>query len=196
MVPFIFLFVPETAFNRQAALEREKKSHHEASLSHNDMGQQQTEVKSDQRVNTSPSDENVELRESGTNHERERDEWFLHHRASGWGPFFPQLRLFIGRINNESFWKILLRPFPLMLHPGVLWGCITQGTLIVFLVSVGAVIALLFGGSPRFFPAHKIGYIYVGPFIGGLLGFAIGIILPQLLSHCQLVYYPIIYAQS
>lgn len=130
VVPFIFFFVPEHAFNREAVLERE------------------------------PS--------------LERDEWLTTRQEQGWGPFFSQLRLFTGRKSNENPLIVLLRPFPLMLHPAVLWGSLTQGTLIVFLVALSAVIAEIFGGPPNFFSNSKVGYFYTGPFVGGIIGFVAG----------------------
>jgi len=82
--------------------------------------------------------------------------------------------LFTGRKSNEDLFKILLRPFPLFLHPAVLWGSLTQGTLIVFLVAISTVIAEIFGGPPNFFSNTKVGYFYVGPFLGGMIGFMFG----------------------
>jgi len=138
-VPFIILFVPEHAFNREAALEREPSV--------------------------------------------ERDEWYATHETHGWGPFWSQLRLFTDRKSDENPLKILLRPFPLMLHPAVLWGSLTQGTLIVFLVALFAVIAEIFGGPPHFFSNSKVGYFYTGPFVGGIIGFFAGIkFLPPFLT--------------
>jgi hypothetical protein len=151
LVPFILLFVPEHAFNRDAALEREEKS----------------------RTPASNSEESVQRQRSGSL-QVERDEWLASHQTHGWGPFLPQLRLFTGRKSNDNPFIILLRPFPLMLHPAVLWGSLTQGTLIVFLVAISTVIAEIFGGPPHFFSNTKVGYFYVGPFVGGIVGFIAG----------------------
>ena len=62
----------------------------------------------------------------------------------------------------------------MFLHPAVLWGSLTQGTLIVFLVALSTVIAEIFGGPPNFFSNSKVGYFYVGPFLGGMIGFVAG----------------------
>ena len=40
------------------------------------------------------------------------------------------LRLFNGRKTQDSFFKLLFRPFPLFFHPGIFWACLIQGTLI------------------------------------------------------------------
>ena len=152
LVPFIVLFVPEHAFNREAALEREEK---ERSQSNESDG----------------SDTSIQRTRSRNSKQYERAEWYASHQTHGWGPYIPSLRLFTGRKSDESIIKILLRPFPLMLHPAVLWGSLTQGTLIVFLVAISTVIAEIFGGPPNFFSNTKVGYFYVGPFIGGIIGF-------------------------
>ena len=108
-------------------------------------------------------------------------EWVATYQTHGWGPFVSQIRLFNGRKSRENVFKILLRPFALMFHPAVLWGCLTQGTLIVFIVAVSAIIGLIFGGPPNFFTVEKVGYFYTGPFLGGMIGFIAGILIPCLL---------------
>lgn len=37
--------------------------------------------------------------------------------------FWKSLRLFNGRKTDENFFKLLLRPVPLLFHPGILWVC-------------------------------------------------------------------------
>ena len=177
IVPLVIFFVPEHAFNRGAALEREEKS----------------------RSQATGSEESIQSRPRKGSIQVERDEWFATHHSHGWGPFWPQLRLFTGRKSDESWWKILLRPFPLMLHPAVLWGSLTQGTLIVFLVAISTVIAEIFGGPPNFFSNTKVGYFYVGPFLGGIVGFIAGTPSPKssspYKSNVQPDYYQIGYVK-
>lgn len=81
------------------------------------------------------------------------------------------LGLFNGRHTDESYFKLLLRPFPLFLHPGVLWACLIQGTLIGWTVLIGIVLAAIMLGPPLFFNEVQTGYMYTGAFIGALLGF-------------------------
>ena len=150
LVPFVILFVPEHAFDREAALAREESK-------------MQPPGSSDDSKSRRHSSATVE-----------RGEWYASHVTKGWGPFWSQLRLFTGRKSNENPFKILLRPFPLMAHPAVLWGSFTQGTLICFLVALSAVIAEIFGGPPHFFSVTKVGFFFVGPFVGGVIGFIVG----------------------
>ena len=45
------------------------------------------------------------------------------------------LKIFNGRKTDENFFKLLFRPFPLFAHPGILWSCLIQGTMIGWTVS-------------------------------------------------------------
>ncbi|KAL6709624.1 hypothetical protein ACN47E_001052 [Coniothyrium glycines] len=83
------------------------------------------------------------------------------------------MRLFNGRKTSESYLSLLLRPFSLFLHPGILWACLIQGTLIGFTVLLGVVLAGIFLGPPLWFGEVETGYMYTGAFIGALLGFAL-----------------------
>jgi hypothetical protein len=118
LLPFIVFFVPETAFNREVAVRSEAQSYIDGNPTNGD------------NVNVKGSNRIEEQRHIG-------------HHTQGWGPFIPQLRLFTRRKGSENIFKILLRPFPLMLHPGVLWGCLTQGTLIIFIVSVATIMGII-----------------------------------------------------
>ena len=85
--------------------------------------------------------------------------------------FLSSLALFNGRKTEERYLHLLLRPFPLFLHPGILWSCLIQGTLIGFTVLIGIVLAGIMLGPPLWFGEVETGYMYTGAFIGALLGF-------------------------
>ena len=87
--------------------------------------------------------------------------------------FTQSLALFNGRKTSESFVKLFLRPFPLLFHPAVLWAMLIQGALIGWTVMIGVVLAAIFLGPPLWFTEVTTGYMYTGPFVGALLGFAV-----------------------
>ncbi|CBX90141.1 similar to MFS transporter [Plenodomus lingam JN3] len=87
--------------------------------------------------------------------------------------YLQTLRLTNGRQTNEPYLHLLLRPFSLFLHPGILWSCLIQGTLIGFTVLIGIVLAGIMLGPPLWFGEVETGYMYTGAFIGALLGFAL-----------------------
>ncbi|KAF2033833.1 MFS transporter-like protein [Setomelanomma holmii] len=87
--------------------------------------------------------------------------------------FWERIQPFNGRKTDEKYLHLLLRPFSLFLHPGILWACLIQGTLIGFTVLIGIVLAAIMLGPPLWFGEVETGYMYTGAFIGALLGFAL-----------------------
>lgn len=87
--------------------------------------------------------------------------------------YLYSLRPFNGRHTPSRYLTLLLRPFPLFLHPGILWACLIQGALIGWTVMIGVVLAAIMLGPPLWFGEEKTGYMYTGAFIGALVGFAL-----------------------
>lgn len=87
--------------------------------------------------------------------------------------FKKSLSPFNGRKTDEHFLKVLIRPLPLFLNPGILWACFIQGCIIGWTVLIGIVIAAIFLGPPLFFTSRQAGYLYAGAFIGAIAGFLI-----------------------
>ncbi|KAL5333764.1 major facilitator superfamily domain-containing protein [Aspergillus crustosus] len=92
--------------------------------------------------------------------------------------YLETLKLFNGRKTEDHWWKLLLRPFPLFLHPAVLWACLVQGVIIGWTVFIGVTLAAIFMSGPLWFDEDKTGYMYTGAFVGAI----IGLILSGLLS--------------
>lgn len=84
--------------------------------------------------------------------------------------YLMTLRPFNGRKTDENFFKLLLRPFPLFFHPGILWACLIQGVIIGWTVFIGVVLAAIFMAPPLWFNEVQTGYLYTGAFIGSILG--------------------------
>ncbi|EEH47968.2 uncharacterized protein PADG_04052 [Paracoccidioides brasiliensis Pb18] len=84
--------------------------------------------------------------------------------------YWQTLKPFNGRKTDESYWKLLLRPIPLFLHPGILWACLIQGVLIGWTVFIGVVLAAIFLGPPLWFTEVETGYLYTGAFVGSICG--------------------------
>ncbi|KAF2156808.1 MFS general substrate transporter [Myriangium duriaei CBS 260.36] len=90
------------------------------------------------------------------------------------GPTIRQtLPLFSTRLTDESFFTLLVRPFPLFLQPAIFISCLIQGAMIGWTVFIGIVLAAIMLGPPLFFNEVETGYMYSGAFIGALLGFII-----------------------
>jgi hypothetical protein len=87
--------------------------------------------------------------------------------------FIQEMALFNGRKSDEAFWKLALRPLPLLLHPAFLWGCLIQGALIGWTVFIGVIMAEFFIGYPLWWDEVNTGYAYTGAFLGALGGFLV-----------------------
>lgn len=154
----IFFFVPETAFRRPDhcnidrvtdAYSRESlNSSHSESAPHSEKGD---------RAPMDPTPEPIPPKKSYAR---------------------TLLPLSGTRLTDESFFKLLLRPFPLFLHPGIAYACLIQGVIIGWTVMTYVVLAAVFLGPPLFFTELQTGYMSTGAFIGSV----IGLILSGLLS--------------
>lgn len=145
LVGVIFL-CPETAFRRDALLNTD--------------------------IGTAEADEDA----SRHTHEEKAPAAPRHHHLAA-TPVRPKktyaqsLALFDGRKTDESFVKLLLRPFPLFAQPAFLWACLIQGTMIGWTVFIGVILAAIFLGPPRWWNEVLTGYSYTGPFLGAIFGF-------------------------
>jgi MFS family permease len=166
MLPLLVFFVPETAFKRANHLNT-------------DMEQYKPDRKSLESQSspshtpppTSTGDVVTEKPTTTTNPEPT-------HANQTKSPYLKTLLPFNGRKTNEPFFKLLLRPLPLFLHPSILWACLIQGVIIGWTVLLGVVIAAIFMAPPLFFDEVRTGYLYTSAFIGSI----IGLVLSGLLS--------------
>lgn len=119
--PLVFFFVPETAYRRAADLdtdllgeERHREKHAEGGLE-----------MSNPANGASPEP----VSPSGKNHDQDSVRRLSQPPQQELIPakvsFAKSLMPFNGRKTDESFWKLVLRPFPLFFHFGILWVRIT-----------------------------------------------------------------------
>lgn len=155
-LPAIYFFCPETAYVRDASLNTDMLA----------TGVETQAAKKEHEVHqTARGSSDGPLEETG--------------RTTTTAPtgakhtWRQQLAIFNGRKTNESFWKLLLRPFPLFLQPAFLWASLIQGTMIGWTVFIGVIMAQFFLGPPSWWDEVKTGYAYTGAFVGALLGFVI-----------------------
>ncbi|THX54554.1 MFS general substrate transporter [Aureobasidium pullulans] len=101
--------------------------------------------------------------------------------------FLHRLAPLSGRKTDESFLKLLFRPFPLFLQPAVAWGCLMQGVIIGWTVIVGVILALIFLGPPLFFTEEQAGKMYTAAFIGSMIGLVPAGIYTELVTRLLIV---------
>lgn len=109
-LPFMFFFVPETAYRRADYLNMDFSGDAQ-SLGH---GSQTGIVDSPGDTNDNPQDAREKRHPSGPGNE-------ITNTTNSDYSYRKTLRLFNGRKTDENFLKLFLRPFPLFFHPGILW---------------------------------------------------------------------------
>ncbi|EGD96752.1 MFS transporter [Trichophyton tonsurans CBS 112818] len=157
-LPFVYFFVPETAYRRAQHLNTDFSGDVDRRTARA-AAQETIEKEVDADSAAGPSSAAVAANGDTAQPEVPRKATFVE-----------SLALFNGRKTDESFWKLLLRPFPLFLHPSIAWACLIQGVIIGWTVFIGVVLAAIFLGPPLWFTEEQTGYLYTGAFIGSVVG--------------------------
>ena len=166
MLPLIVLFVPETAYKRDEKFDIDTMGN---LVTKDGIDLTNLTKERNDQLNSSKSTSGEEVRSDTALNHTSRPDRPIPRKAT----FVESLALFNGRKSDEQYLHLLLRPFGLFLHPGILWACLIQGALIGFTVLIGIVLAAIMLGPPLWFGEVETGYMYTGAFIGALLGFAL-----------------------
>ncbi|KAL7804445.1 major facilitator superfamily domain-containing protein [Trichoderma afarasin] len=85
--------------------------------------------------------------------------------------FIQQLRPYHGRLNNDNWFKVMIRPFILFAYPAVLWSAAIYACSIGWLIVISENLAVIYRNPDGYnFTALQAGLVYVSPFVGGILG--------------------------
>lgn len=138
MLPSIFFLVPETAFRRDESLNTDIVG--DEPVQHNSLS-------NEPHVSEARANENEQSPDSSIPTSFEKDHVSISQtRSTSRIPpkvsFARSLLPFNGRKTDESFFKLVLRPLPLFLHPAIFWACLIQGALIGWTVMIGVVLAV------------------------------------------------------
>lgn len=159
----LLFFVPETAYKRASALNTDQLTA-PTSPGSSDGSLHSDEISSDEKrlkIASTPS----------------------ATATQGRDPFLKRLLPFNGRKSDDSFWKLLFRPFPLYLQPAVFWGFLMQGVIIGWTVMVGVILSLIFLSPPLFFTEEQTGKMYTSAFIGSMVGLFLSGLYTELVTR-------------
>ncbi len=88
--------------------------------------------------------------------------------------FVQQLRPWEGRLKQDNWFRVALRPFILYAYPAVLWSSIVYSCSVGWLIVISESMALIYRDKDSYnFSALATGLVYLSPFIGGILGTAV-----------------------
>ncbi len=71
--------------------------------------------------------------------------------------YISQLRLFRGRLSDESFWRGVVKPFPLIAFPAVLFSTLVYASFFCWLLMIGVLSVTLFAAPPYNLTPAQIG---------------------------------------
>ncbi|KAL7629824.1 hypothetical protein AAE478_001347 [Parahypoxylon ruwenzoriense] len=80
-----------------------------------------------------------------------------------------QLRLFRGRLSDESFWKGVIKPFPLICFPAVIFSTLVYASFFCWLLMIGVLSVNVFAAPPYNLTPSQIGLTNVPLAIGALV---------------------------
>ncbi|KAK9463508.1 major facilitator superfamily domain-containing protein [Lipomyces oligophaga] len=149
----VFLFLPEHVYKRSVILDIDYEG--EGMLMEAIAGE--------------PSSGTSEIsRIAGNEEGTEKPPQAIEEKPETW---LHSLRLFSGSKSDRPLWKIFLRPFALVLHPGIWWAALIQAPLIAWTVIIGLILAAIFLGPPLWYNDADVGNMYTGALVGSIVGF-------------------------
>ena len=88
--------------------------------------------------------------------------------------FVQQLKLFNGRLHQDNWFRVAVRPFILFSYPAVLWSSVVYACSVGWLIVLSESVAVIYRTRDTYnFSALSAGLVYLSPFIGGVLGTAV-----------------------
>ncbi|KAI4712679.1 hypothetical protein J4E89_002947 [Alternaria sp. Ai002NY15] len=134
----------------------------------------------------------VEKRHAGNDEKAGSDDMVQIETATSSPPamrpkktFVQELAIFTGTYSNDNLLQLVIAPFAVCTNLAVLWMVIVTGGLTAFFVAQSYVMAQIFMAPPYLLSAAGVGYLSLGPFLGGLLGsLLLGATLDPLIKWC------------
>lgn len=102
-----------------------------------------------------------------------RSAYSHHWREREAKSFVQQLRPWHGRLNQDKWLKVAVRPFILFAYPSVLWSAAVYSCSVGWLIVVSESVTVIYREKYYHFNALTTGLMYISPFIGGVLGTAV-----------------------
>ena len=88
--------------------------------------------------------------------------------------FVQNLRPWNGRLRDDKWLKVAVRPFILFAYPSILWSALVYSLSIGWLIVLSESVSEIYRNRSSYnFSALGVGLVYISPFIGGILGSAV-----------------------
>lgn len=88
--------------------------------------------------------------------------------------FKQTLKPWVGRLQDDKWILVALRPFILFAYPAILWSTLVYSLSIGWLIVLSESVAYVYQNKKTYnFSPLGTGLVYVSPFVGGILGTAV-----------------------
>ncbi|KAI9808598.1 MAG: hypothetical protein M1825_003748 [Sarcosagium campestre] len=88
--------------------------------------------------------------------------------------FQQSLKPWNGRLRQDSWLHVAVRPFILFAYPAVLWSTLVYSLSVGWLIVLSESVAHVYRNADTYnFDALQTGMVYISPFVGGILGTAV-----------------------
>jgi len=88
--------------------------------------------------------------------------------------FVQTLKPYAGRLSQDNWFKVALRPFILFAYPAILWSSLVYALSVGWLIVLSESVSEIYKSRSTYnFTSLQVGLIYISPFIGGILGTAV-----------------------
>ncbi|KAL5334828.1 major facilitator superfamily domain-containing protein [Aspergillus crustosus] len=89
-------------------------------------------------------------------------------------PYTYYLRVLNGRISQDRWIRVAVRPFILFTYPAVLWSTVVYALSVGWLIVLSELVSHIYQDRETYnFTSLQTGLVYISPFVGGLLGTAV-----------------------
>jgi MFS family permease len=96
------------------------------------------------------------------------------YRAAPPKSFVETLKPYAGRLSQDHWGKVALRPFILFAYPAILWSSLVYALSVGWLIVLSESVSEIYKSRETYnFTSLQVGLVYISPFIGGILGTAV-----------------------
>lgn len=97
-----------------------------------------------------------------------------YYRSAPPKSYIQSLKVWNGRLADDQWHKVAIRPFILFAYPAVLWSSLVYALAVGWLIVLSESVAHIYQNRESYnFDALQVGLVYISPFVGGILGTAV-----------------------
>ncbi|KAF2691585.1 MFS general substrate transporter [Lentithecium fluviatile CBS 122367] len=97
-----------------------------------------------------------------------------YYRSAPPKSYVQSLKPYNGRLTEDKWLKVMIRPFILCAYPAVLWSSLVYSLAVGWLIVLSESVAEIYQNRESYnFNALQVGLVYISPFVGGVLGTAV-----------------------